>query len=153
MFKGLLSFIFATLLGFYYSGKLRKKQKIIEGLIRFNNAFLINVKYKKLTLPDFISAYKDEDVEKLLKQYLISLKAREKLCLKNLVPKEIESECENYFNTIGKSDSQTQTDFLKSYCEIFTGKLEEFKLTYGKKTSLYPKLGILSGAVSFILLV
>lgn len=152
LIKCFLSLIFCVTVGFYFSEKYKKRIVVVEALIRFNASFLINVKYDKKTIPEFIENYSDENLTKILNEFNASKHEKRQINLSGLVEKETLAEAENYFNQLGISDSATQQQFAESYGKVFEGKLEEVKKKYSALAKVFPKIGILTGAIFFIAL-
>lgn len=152
LIKCFLSLIFCVTVGFYFSEKYKKRIVVVESLIRFNASFLINVKYDKKTIPEFIEKYNDENLTKILNEFNVSKREKREINLSGLVEKEVLAEAENYFNQLGISDSATQQQFVESYGKVFEGKLEDVKKKYSALSKVFPKIGILTGAMFFIAL-
>lgn len=153
MIKCFLALVFCVTAGFYFSDKYKKKIVTVEALIRFNSSFLINIKYDKKTIPEFIKDYDDKVIIEILDEFNASKSEKRNVCLNNLVDKEIIAEAENYFNHLGISDSATQEQFVESYGKVFDVKLEEVKKKYSDLARVFPKIGIIAGAMFFIALI
>lgn len=153
LIKCFLALVFCVTAGFYFSEKYKKKIVTVEALIRFNNSFLMNIKYDKKTIPEFIRDYEDELLIKILEEFKASKNEKRNINLNGLADKEIVAEAENYFNHLGISDSTTQEKFIEAYGNVFGVKLGEVKKRYYDLARVFPKIGIIAGAMFFIVLI
>ena len=151
MFIGLICLGLCSYLGFYFSSNVKKEKDFLKGIIMFNKNMIINLEYEKKSITEFIKSYKDKQLKSLLDSYIKQLNKGKQINL-DIKNKEIKSEVEAYFSQLGKSNALSQVDYVKGYEKIFQMKYEELNLSFNKKISLYPKLGILMGGVVFIML-
>jgi len=148
----ILGLVICCFSGYYFTKNLKNEKNLLKGIIRFNKNMLINLEYQKVPLSQFINNYNDSSVSALINNYLKQLKKGKKIVIecKN---KGLKYELENYFNTLGKSDANSQIEFAKSYDKIFINYYNEFCGGADKKIALYPKLGVMVGGIVFILLI
>lgn len=150
LFLSLSGLVVCVFFGIKISSKYKKEKETIQYIINFNKNLIINLEYKKENLVTFITNY--DKTNEILSCYLKQIK-KDKISFNFIKNQNIKSVLENYFLLLGKSDSFSQIEYLKSYEKTFDNLLADYKKTNENKIILYPKLGVFGGLILFVLLI
>lgn len=157
---GLCVIAFTTFIGYLLTKKHRKKKAFFTQFYDFNNRFLNEISYFKRPVGQFISRYTYKgEFDDLLKAYLKGINTP--FFMENVLKsddfsflnKEEKVFLTDYFLTLGKGNSATQTAYYSGANEqlkLLKTQAERDNKRYG---DLYIKLGFLCGLLILILIV
>jgi len=150
---------FTSGVGYCLASKYRKRRLFFGQLFDFNERYLQELDYYKRPLKEFVEvqAYKGEFAE-FLKFYLEFLGKNGVLLsdfLLNVVflDKSEEKFLGDYFNSLGKGDSQSQKSQFSTLKATLSGWKNETEEEYKKYAELYVKLGVFIGLAIIIIII
>ena len=150
--------IFTSGIGYVFSLKYRKRKQFFSQFYHFNQKFLQELTYSKRPIREFIQSYpyKGEFLG-LIEEYRQKLGQdnffNEYFSENNILSLEEEKWVIEYFEQLGKGDSESQKNtFLNRSkdLEIFKKESED---EYKKYAELYVKLGVLLGLAIIIVII
>ena len=150
--------IFTSGCGYYLARKDRQRKLFFRQYEIFNEHFLQEIRSLRRPLHEFISSksYKAEFAD-LLGIYMNSLGKTVDLCDEfeefTFLTLEERRDLAEYFNRLGKSDSDSQNRFYDEMKGRISGLVKSANEEYGKYADLYVKLGVLIGLAIIIIII
>lgn len=126
-----------TALGVFFSAGKKKRMQVFAELYEFNEQLLLNLKFSKAPIAKVAEPYK----------YIPSVIKGDKV----LSGKDGEA-LSDYIVNLGKSDAQSQVDYLNSRKTQLTKLKEDSAADYKKYSSLYVKIFFMAGVLMAVLL-
>ena len=150
--------IFTSGCGYYLARKYRQRKLFFRQYELFNEHFLQEISSFRRPLAEFISQrYYRNEFNDLLRIYMNSLGKNvdlyDELEQFSFLTSEERREITEYFNSLGKSDSDSQNRFyneMKGRIGILVKNANE---EYKKYADLYVKLGVLIGLAIIIIII
>ena len=141
---------FCVLLGYFAAEKYRSRKKFFAQLSDFNERYLTELGYRRKPLDGFLSDYTyTGDFGKVIS----ALACRKSLELKyGYLTKEEKGELEDYFSTLGRGDSASQSGYFTSKRQPLAAKKATSEKEAKAHSDLYIKLGLLAG-LAFVILI
>ena len=140
---GVIFILLCTKIGKNKGDKYKNSVLFYESALSFCNNFKSDLLYKKSNLNDFLNfEYTSVDFKNILENYITNqeisfypefLTANERL------------EFDNFFLSLGKTDSLSQIEVINAYKDKFHLKLEDKRVQYKKYYTLTSKLGFIVG--------
>lgn len=146
---GLFIVCLCTFIGYLLSNKYIYKKEFYLGFNEFNRVYINNVKFIKKPLKDLINGVAENKFTLLLKENLFNNNSEIE---NNYLTDSDKSLFENYIKILGKSDSESQLEYVNSLEEILKNNLNISIENERKYKTLYLKLGFLTGLLVFILI-
>lgn len=147
---GVLSIIVGYFLGKKLSEKYIKRKTFYDDFYNFNQNLKTEVSFSQNSLKQIIEKDSDSLLLLYLKEIIIDKNKDIKI---NFLSDEENSFVYSYSKNLGKSDKESQLQFLAS-CDskikIYQSKADEDANKYKK---LYPKLGFLIGLIILVVLI
>lgn len=159
MIKTLLAinlFVLGSCLGQYFSKKYTKRYVFYKCLKQFNDDFINELGFCKSNLKIVLSKkYQSTELNSILKQQSEQLARNMKLGVgsMNILKTGERKELDEYFLSLGKSDSDTQLKILSIYQKNFEQKVSLMQGEQQKYGTLCKKTGIIVGLIAFVIAV
>ena len=128
----------STYIGYSYSNKYIKINDFYKGFYDFNLLIKNKISFSKETLNTII---KNLDDKNIFNEIIKTEKTPKFLCEEDI------KEFKNYIEKLGKSDSDSQIDILKSYDSILDNKVKEAEKNKDKYKTVFIKIGFLIGLI------
>ncbi|MGN1208253.1 MAG: stage III sporulation protein AB [Christensenellales bacterium] len=152
----ILGLIFASVsfLGFRIGGKFKEKEKFYYDFKNFLIYLKSEIGFFKKDIVEIVDNFstKNFHLNELLQNYKQSL-IDKKFNKINILNDEENDKLKKFFDGIGVSDCDSQTEYVEKNLEIFGKKYEEAKIENLKKGNMYKKLSILIGILICVVLV
>ncbi len=144
--------------GFQIGDGYRRKYNYINELSLFNNYLKLNVLTTKdrieCVVNNYIERCKNKQFVGDLKEYLKHVKNNEKAAISNADFENIDVNLiNNYFNSLGKSDSKAELKNLEEYSHYIDNIKEEQRENKKKYSAMFLKLGFLFGCLIVIIFI
>ncbi len=134
-----------------YGAKFCDKRKFYQDFLTFNNKIKNEIAYSMNTIPNVLSENKRSGTfYTLLNKYLVS--KSEFVINEKYLNDDEKTFTKNYFDVIGKSDRDSQLEFISSISTQIEDKVNASIADEKKYKGLYLKLGFLIGLVALIAL-
>ena len=157
MIKIVFGFLFVGLSLFIaklFADKLKRIYEIYDDLTIFGEKLYNAVEYYKDDVNKVAKEFEPKsELKEILSEsdYLCKEVTPDKNRLKDL-PKEERNEVIDYLNKIGKSDYETQINYVKEKNKRFSEEKERSFKKYKKMTPVYYKIAFLAGITVFIII-
>ena len=152
----ILGLIFGSIcvLGFNIGNKFKKKEKFYYEFKNFLIYLKSEIGFFERDIVEIVDNYKTKntDLTELLLNYKNSLQDKEFVDL-NLISKEENNKLKDFFKGLGKSDCESQKEYIDKNLEIFDSLLKQAKLNNDKQGSMYKKLSILVAILVCIIII
>lgn len=140
---GVVFILLSTKIGKNKGDKYKCSLLFYESAISFCSNFKSNLLYKKSNLNDFIDfEYSSIEFKVVLENYINN---QEISCYPEYLSANERLEFDNFFLSLGKTDSLSQIEVINAYKDKFQLKLEDKRVQYKKYYTLTTKLGFVIG--------
>lgn len=148
--------IICVLLAYKLSEKYRIRQKFYGDFYLFNKRMCDEMNFTRNTLLSVFSSFSaDAPFQAVLNAYRTDLTERKGFSCEGLwfLSEDEKHSAEEYFAALGKTDAQTQLNFLRAYDATLRTCSESATADKKKYVKMYIKLGLLTGVAVLILLI
>lgn len=149
---GIISLIFCTGVGYYFSKKYSIRSEFYSNFYEFNKSLKNDISFMQNSLLNFIDKYSTKTTIFYKNTYEYLYEKKEIELDKNIFNDEEKSFLKNYLNSLGGSDKKTQLNYLESVDVNLVDLLNKAKEQETKYKSLYIKIGFLIGLIALIVL-
>lgn len=150
VYIGVISLICCTFLGYRLSVKYTERKNFFYDLYGFNEKMIGEMSFGRKTLKKIAENEKENGV--MIGNILYDKILYGKTHYPAYINKEEAAVLDDYFNTLGRSDGESQLKFLSVQRKIFDEKRIETETQEKKYKKLYIKLGFLSGLIILVAL-
>lgn len=145
-------------IGIQISNYYKNRYKFFCNMSRFNNRNIINIIGQKNTLNHVSQEYEKVSDSKKFKNTINSfIKSKDNKSSFKFTDKDFSiEECiviEQYFNSLGKNDTNAEKQNLESFSKIFENLENETKEKFVRYSSMYIKLSLLFGCLISLLII
>ena len=149
-----LIFLSVSGVGFVIGDRYKQKEKFYYDFKNFLVYLKSEIGFFEKNVVDILNGYqtKNENLKLLFQKFNESLNGFEFNGL-NILSSEENFKLIEFFKGIGKSDCESQKEYIEKNLEIFTKIYEDAKLDNQKKGNMFKKLSILAGLLICIVLI
>lgn len=145
-----LALIFFTLMGTYFSQKLRKRRDYLSTILLFLNRLLTDIRYKSEDLSQMIFHCADDELTPLK-----NVDDNNYIPVIDTLPfqKEDKSMLKDFFSRLGTTDVEGQISHIKLYTDFFNEQYDNAKEEIKRKSKLYQMLGFFIGLAFVVMFI
>lgn len=150
---GVLAVVVFTKIGANKSHSYEQNYRFYNALCVFCSEYISELKFSKKELKSFINKdYGSIEFSNILSQFLTSKNAKETNFPNFLNEVEV-NKLFSFFDSLGKSDSESQQGVITAFLNDFTAIKNEKYSIYKKYETFYKKLGFYVGLILLIMVV
>ncbi len=143
-----LFLLLSVILGHIFSSKYLLKYKFYDDFYQFNEKVINEVLYFQKTLNSIINCLPESDFSRVIKSYF----EKKKIAQVDFLTAEENEYLNNYLINVGKSDRDTQIEYLQRVRLNIDSIKKGAETSLKKYRPLYLKISLLIGLIAFVVL-